>query len=167
MLVAVPAIRDDDPGVGADQRLELLAVAVLGDLEERRARGGQGPQRPAVTRGSPAGLIDVHRGLVKHPVVQLGVRAGERVRRALADRVDRADRETDPEQVEASSIIPRREIRLRAVNVTNAACKFGPNADPPIPAGSPAVVLAPHSRQPNRWVRCSTKITLIGGSSAT
>ena len=44
MAVAVPAVRDHDPGVvGADQRVELLAVAVLGDLQERRLRGGRGP----------------------------------------------------------------------------------------------------------------------------
>ena len=43
VLKATPAVRDDDPRVRADQRLELLAIAVLGDLEERRARAGQGP----------------------------------------------------------------------------------------------------------------------------
>jgi len=64
-------------------------------------------------------------------------------------------------------MIPRREIRFRVVNVTSPACKFGPNAEPPIPAGSSAVVLVSQLRQPKRWVRCSTKITLIGGSSAT
>jgi hypothetical protein len=36
--------------------------------------------------------------LVKHSVVQLGVRASERVRGALTDRVDRADQQTDAEQ---------------------------------------------------------------------
>ena len=50
MLKAVPAIRDDDPRIGTDQRLELLAVAMLGDLEERRARGSQGPQRASETQ---------------------------------------------------------------------------------------------------------------------
>ena len=80
MAVAVPAVGDHDPRVrGADQRVELLAVAVLGDLQERRARGGRGPQRAALTAGAPAGLIDMHRALVKHPVLQLQVRAGERV----------------------------------------------------------------------------------------
>jgi hypothetical protein len=39
VLKAVPAIGDDNPGVGADERLELLTVAVLGDLKERRVRG--------------------------------------------------------------------------------------------------------------------------------
>jgi hypothetical protein len=33
VLEAVPAVRDHDPGVaGADERVELFAVAVLGDL---------------------------------------------------------------------------------------------------------------------------------------
>ena len=88
MAVAVPAVGDHDPWVGADQRVELLAVAVLGDLEERRVQGGRGPQRAALTAGAPAGLIDMHRALVKHPVLQLQVRAGERLGGALADRVD-------------------------------------------------------------------------------
>jgi hypothetical protein len=68
---------------------------------------------------------------------------------------------------DASSLIPRREIRLRAVKVTSAACKFGPNAESPIAPGISAVVLVPHRRQLSRWVRCSTNVTLIGGSSAT
>ena len=80
MAVAVPAVRDHDPWVaGADQRVELLAVAVLGDLQERRLRGGRGPQRASLTAGPPAGLIDMHRALIQHPVLQLQVRAGERV----------------------------------------------------------------------------------------
>ncbi len=32
VLEAVPAVGDHDPGIGADERVELLAVAVLGDL---------------------------------------------------------------------------------------------------------------------------------------
>ena len=80
MAVAVPAVRDHDPGVaGADQRVELLAVAVLGDLQERGLRGGRGPQRPALAAGPPAGLIDMHRALVQHPVLQLAMWAGQRV----------------------------------------------------------------------------------------
>jgi len=78
MAKAVPAVRDHDPGVvGADERVELLTVAVLGDLQERRLRSGRGPQRAALTAGSPAGLIDVHRLLVQHPVLQLAVRASQ------------------------------------------------------------------------------------------
>jgi hypothetical protein len=166
VLKADPAIRDHDPGIGADQRLELLAVAVAGDLEECRARGAQRPQRPAVTRGPPAGLTDMHRALAKHPVVQLGVRAASasEARWQIASTVP-VDRLT-PNRSRASSIIPRRGTRLRAVNVTSAACKLGPNADPPIPGGSCAVVRVAQPGQCSLWVRCSTSSTLIGGSSA-
>jgi len=47
-----------------------------------------GDDRTSVARGYPivtVGLTDVHRAPVKHSVVQLGVRASERVRRALTD----------------------------------------------------------------------------------
>lgn len=66
----------------------------------------------------------------------------------------------------ASSLAARREVRLRAVNVTITARSLGPNAEDPIPAGSSAVVSARHSGQRNRRVRCSINSTLIGGSSA-
>ena len=72
MAVAVPAIGDHDPGVaGADQRVELLAVAVLGDLQEHGLWSGRGPQCTPSTPGAPAGLIDMYRVLVQHPVLQL------------------------------------------------------------------------------------------------
>jgi hypothetical protein len=97
---AVPAVRDHDPRVaGADQLVELLAVAVLGDLQEHRIRGGRGPQRAAVTARAPAGLIDVHRALVEHPVVQVQIRASQRLGCALADRVRGPGRERHPEQI--------------------------------------------------------------------
>jgi hypothetical protein len=65
VAVAVPAVRDHDPRVRcADQRVELLAVAVLGDLQEHGVRGGRGPQCPPFAAGAPAGLIDMHRILV-------------------------------------------------------------------------------------------------------
>jgi hypothetical protein len=67
---------------------------------------------------------------------------------------------------DASSLAPRREIRCRAVNVMIAACNRGPNAEPPIPAGSRAVALLPQHEQRSRCVRCSISSTLIGGSSA-
>ncbi len=38
-------------------------------------------------RGAPAGLIDMHRVLIQHPVLQLQMRAGQRLGGALADRV--------------------------------------------------------------------------------
>jgi hypothetical protein len=100
MLVTVPAVRDDDPRIGrADERTELLAVAALGDLKERGGRGARAPQRAALAAGAPAGLIDRHRALVQHPVLQLAVRAGQRLGGSLADRIDRAGRQRDAEQV--------------------------------------------------------------------
>ena len=79
MLVAGPAVGDDDPRERADQLVELLAVAVLGDLKQRRVCGGRGPQRTRIAGGPPAGLVDVQRGLAEDPVPQPGVGAGERV----------------------------------------------------------------------------------------
>ena len=54
----------------------------------------------------------------------LGVWARERVRGAPADLIDRPIERLTPNRSEASSIIPRREIRLRAVKVNSAA--WGP-----------------------------------------
>jgi hypothetical protein len=89
---------------------------VLGDLKERRARGHRGPQRARIAGSPPAGLVDVHRVLGEHPVAQAGVRVGERVAGALADRVDRAGREPDPEHIRrqlagsaARDPVPRRQ----------------------------------------------------------
>src|SRR3954447_24936813 len=101
MAVAVPAVRNHDRGVAADQRVKLLAVAVLGDDKERGGRGGRGPQRATLAAGPPAGLIDMHRALLEQPVLQLAVRAGERFAGALADLVDRAGAKRDAEQIAA------------------------------------------------------------------
>jgi hypothetical protein len=70
VLVAEPSVRDDNPRAGADQLVELLAVAVLGDLEDRRAGAGRGPQRTTVTRGPPAGLIDMPHALGQNQLEQ-------------------------------------------------------------------------------------------------
>ena len=100
MAVAIPAVRDHDPRIrGADERVELLTVAVRGDHKERRIRGGRGPQRAALAAGSPACLIDMHRALIQHPVLQMQMRSGERLRSALADRVHTAGRERGAEQI--------------------------------------------------------------------
>ncbi len=80
MAVACPATRDDDPRIlGADQRVELVAVAVLGDHEEGGIGRGRGPQSASLPAGAPAGLIDMHRVLVQHPVLQLQMRPAERI----------------------------------------------------------------------------------------
>jgi hypothetical protein len=62
----------------ADQLVELLAVAALGELEDRRVWGGQRPQRAGIAGGPPTSLIDMERGLAENPVAQLAVRVGER-----------------------------------------------------------------------------------------
>src|SRR5438445_3267264 len=83
MAVSVAAVRDHDPRIGgADQRGELLAVAVLGDLHEHGAWRGCGPSRTTFTAGAPARLINVHRRLIEDPVLQLQMRARQRVRGA-------------------------------------------------------------------------------------
>jgi hypothetical protein len=58
-------------------------------------------------------------------------------------------------------------MRCRAVNVTIAACNLGPNGDASISSGNQALAGARQPRQRNWCVRCSTVITLIGGSSTT
>ena len=107
----------------------------------------------------------MHRALVQHPVLQLQVRAsrlGTRVGRSHP----RAGRERDAEQVPRELDDPAAEIRCRAVNVTTAACNRGPNADAD-QLGNPGAGLRAAVRQRNWWVRCSLKITLIGGNSET
>jgi len=80
MLMAGPAVGDDDRREVADQLVELLAVAVRGDLKRRRVGRGQSRQRSRVARGAPAGLVDVQRLLGTDPVAQVGIRARQRQR---------------------------------------------------------------------------------------
>src|SRR5215217_8779141 len=79
MLMAGPAVGDDDRREVADQLVELLAVAVRGDLKRRRVGRGQSRQRSRVARGAPAGLVDVQRLLGTDPVAQVGIRARQRI----------------------------------------------------------------------------------------
>jgi len=55
-----------------------------------------------------------------------------------------------PNSSRASSVMSRRETRLRAVSVTTAACSLGPNADRDTSAGSRAAVLARQRGQRSR-----------------
>jgi IS5 family transposase len=52
-------------------------------------------------------------------------------------------------------VIPRRETRYAAVNITNAACNRRPNGEPAISSGARALVRARQHRQRNWCVRCS------------
>ena len=76
VLIAGPAVGDDDPGERADQLVDLLAVAVLGDLNDRRLLGGHRPQRAGIPGGPPARLVDMQCILAADPVAQLLIRAG-------------------------------------------------------------------------------------------
>jgi hypothetical protein len=68
------------------------------------------------------------------------VRGDERVRGALADRVDRAGAQGGAEQIAGEFGVSLREMRCRAVNVTTAACSLGPNGEQPISCGNRALV---------------------------
>jgi hypothetical protein len=59
------------------------------------------------------------------------VRLGEQPAGALTDSVDRAAETLTANSSERNSLMSRREIRLRAVNATTAACKAGSNVDSP------------------------------------
>ena len=66
----------------------------------------------------------------------------------------------------ASSVVSRRETRLRTASVTTAAWSRGPN-DHRDPAGASAALTAAHSGQHTRCRRCSATLTAIDGSSAS
>jgi hypothetical protein len=99
----------------------------------------------------------------------VGGEVAQRVRPAElpVDRVDRPGRKLDPEQLRASSVVSRRETRLRPASVTMAACSRGPNADRGTSGGSSARVEVAQSGQQTARSRCSVTRTAIGGSSAT
>ena len=83
----------DPPNTRQQRRAEARAKAKeLFREEGERKAGGQAGHRGAGRELKPEDQVDeiVHRVLVEHPIVQLGVRAGERVRGALTDSVDRA-----------------------------------------------------------------------------
>ena len=139
MAVAVSAARDHDPRVArADQRVELRAVAVLGDLEERRLGGGRGPQRATLTAGAPARLstCTASWSSTQSCSCRCGLANASEARWQIASALPVES--VTPNRSCASSAIPRREIRCRAVNVTTAACNRGPNAQTPIGSGTGA-----------------------------
>jgi hypothetical protein len=71
-----------------------------------------------------------------------------------------------PNSSRASSVVSRRETRLRTASVTTAACSRGPNAHRDAARDS-AVVSVAHAGQQTLCSRCSVTLTAIGGSSAT
>jgi hypothetical protein len=101
LVVGPPAVRADDPGEAlADQLGQLALVAIGDDVERRVAIGERAPQRAPLARLAPAGLIDADDRRVLDLGAQLGVWGGERGAGALAERVDRADRDRAAEQLQ-------------------------------------------------------------------
>jgi len=100
------------PVVACDQLVELLAVAMLGDLKDRCAWGSGGPSALGSPAVRPAGLIDVDRVWVR---IQSRSASCPSPSAALAADKSRP-RGTRPtagsEHSPASSAIPRREIRF-------------------------------------------------------
>jgi len=80
VVVGPPAVGAADAGeLVAEQFLEAVAVAVLGDAEDRRFGAGRGRERAALAGGRPAGLVDVDRRRLKNRGNQCFVRLYERV----------------------------------------------------------------------------------------
>ena len=100
MAVGPAAVRAADPGeVLPDQLAQTVTVAISRDPEHRRPRGGRGRDRALLPGGRPAGLVEVDRRRLEHRGDQRFVRLQQSGSGALTDRVDRADRETNPEQL--------------------------------------------------------------------
>ncbi len=75
-------------------------MTILCDPEDRRLRRDRSPQRALIMRGKPARLINVDGARCEHLPEQPLVRPGQSQGGALADRVDRADRQGKAEQVD-------------------------------------------------------------------
>jgi hypothetical protein len=167
VVVACPAVGADDPVVAfAEHDLGLGAVPAGGDPEHRSAPGERTPEQAALAAGLPTGLVDVDDGRALDLLLQAGVRAASAspVRRTIASTVPVES--STPNSSRASSVVSRRETRLRTASVTTAACSLGPNAQRDA-AGASAVVTVSHSGQQTWCSRCSVTRTAIGGSSAT
>ena len=114
VVVAAPAVRADDPGEAlAEQRSGLECVPAGRDPEHRCAAGQGAPERPAAAGCLPAGLVDVDDRSRLDPLLELGVRPGERLPGTVDDRVDRPGRELDAEQ------LPRELGRVAAGNTVS------------------------------------------------
>ena len=99
--VRPPAIGCHDPlEVGAEQLGQAVAVTVLGNPEDRALSARSGPHPAALCGEEPAGLIDVDRPRCQHLGHQTLVRAGQQSAGPLADLIDRADRDPNPEVLE-------------------------------------------------------------------
>jgi hypothetical protein len=98
------------------------ALAAGRDPEHRRRAGQGAPQRPVAAGGLPSGLVDVDDRGRLDALLELRVRAGERLPGPLDDRVDRSGRDLDSEQlpgelgrVAAGDTVPDRERHDRCL----------------------------------------------------
>ncbi len=168
VVVAAPAVGADDPGEAlAEQRPGLEAVTSGSDPEHRGLAGQRAPERAVAAGGLPAGLVDVDDRGCLDPLLEpvYGPASASPARCTIVSTEPVAS--STPNSSRASSVVSRRETRLRTVSVTTAACNLGPNADRDTPAGSSARVSAAQPGQRSRCRRCSVTVTAIGGSSAT
>jgi hypothetical protein len=115
MRIGPPAVGGDDRlGIG-EQRLGAILVAVSFDREVGVALIEEPPQRAPLTGGAPASLIHVQRLRGAQSLEQVVVGAGERVRGAREDRVDRARADAAAEQLfaELHRILARNTVSHR------------------------------------------------------
>src|SRR5205823_5962102 len=70
-----------------------------------------------------------------------------------------------PNSSRASSVVSRRETRLRTASVTTAACSLGPNADRGTSVGSSARVWVAQPGQHTACSRCSATLTATAGTA--
>ena len=113
-----------------------------GAIRKTAGCGGEGaPERAAAAGGLPASLVDIDDRCRLDPLLELRC-AGRRVPRParwMTLSTDPVESST-PNSSRASSVVSRRETRLRTASVTSAACRRGPNEARGTPAGSSARV---------------------------
>jgi hypothetical protein len=167
-VVGPPAVGAADAvELGAEQLLEPVAVTVLGDPEDRRV----GVVAVQSVRWLPAVTQPVSSTLTASEPSTAATNAWWGSASLSAPQLQIASTaptdKLSPNRSRASSLMSRRETRLRAVSVSIAACSLGPNAEPTTSAGNSAAVLRLQHGQRKRWLRCSVTISVIGGSSLT
>ena len=126
---------------------------------------------PHSVRRSPAVRQPVSSMLTTAAAADLVVQAARRAPRAPRPRsCTMASIEplesSAPNSSRRSSVVSRRETRLRTARVATAACRRGPKAPRGTSAGSSARVSAAQAGQRSRCRRCSLTHTAIGGQLA-
>ncbi len=127
-------------------------MAIGGNVKGGEAVGNCAPQGALLPGTAPTGLINADDGGVLDRLAQPSVGLGQGAGDALADRVDRADRDLAAKQLTAEALeASRREIRLRTDSNAIAACILGPKALWRTSSGSDARVLFPQPGQRTQW----------------